>query len=69
MSDQDRAIKLLKVILENTDLSDLTTGERDAFVHVMCWAALANKPDLIAKVIEKSAFVEDNTDTNGEGQS
>jgi hypothetical protein len=30
---------------------------------------LANKPDAIAKVIEKFAFVDDNTDTDGEGQS
>jgi hypothetical protein len=36
----------------------------------MCWGVLANKPDFIAKVIEKFAFfVEDNTDTDGEGQS
>jgi len=68
VSKQDRAIKLLKVLLENTDLSDLPRGERDA-LHVMCWAVLANKPDVIAKVIEKFAIVEDNTGTDGEGQS
>jgi len=68
VSKQDRAINLLKVILENLDLSDLPMGERDA-LNVMCWAVLANKPDVIAKVIEKFAIVEDNTGTDGEGQS
>jgi hypothetical protein len=68
MSKQDRAIKLLKVLLDNLDLSDLPRGELDA-LHVMCWAVLANKPDAIAKVIEKFAFVEDSTDTDEEGQS
>ncbi len=69
MSDQDRAINLLKVFLDNLDLSDLPRDQRDV-LHVMCWGVLANKPDFIAKVIEKFAFfVEDNTDTDGEGQS
>ncbi len=75
MSDQDRAIKLLKVILANTDLSDLPQD----LLLVMCFAVLKNKKDMVDCVIRKFSFLEevaavtkaidDSVGTNGEGQS
>ncbi len=75
MSDQDRAIKLLKLILANTDLSDLPQD----LLPVMCFAVLKNKKDMVDCVIRKFSFLEevaavtkaidDSVGTNGEGQS
>lgn len=78
MSRQDRAIKLLKTILTNTDLSDMSR-EHQAALGVMAIAVLANKDEMVDKVIDQFAFVEgcaavtepidDSVGADGEGQS
>jgi hypothetical protein len=78
VSDQDRAIKLLKLILANTDLSDLPRGDWDALL-VMFFSVLKNKKDMVDCVIRKFSFLEevaavtkaidDSVGTDGEGQS
>ena len=78
MSKQDRAIKLLRTILTNTDLSDMSI-DHHAALGVMCIAVLANKDDMVDNVIRKFSFVEeftavaepidDSVGTDGEGQS
>jgi hypothetical protein len=78
MSKQDRAIKLLKTVLTNTDLSDMSR-EHQAALGVMAIAVLANKDEMVDRVIDKFAFVEkfaevaepidDSTRADGEGQS
>jgi len=78
MSKQDRAIRLLKTVLTNADLSDMSR-EHQAALGVMAIAVLANKEEMVDKVIEKFAFVEkfaevtepisDSVGADGEGQS
>jgi hypothetical protein len=78
MSKQDRAIKLLKTILTNTDLSDIYR-EHQAALGVMCIAVLANKEEMVDNVIRKFSFVaefagvtepiDDSIGTDGEGHS
>jgi hypothetical protein len=78
MSKQDRAIKLLKTVLTNTDISHMSR-EHQAALGVMAIAVLANKDEMVDKVIDKFAFVaefaavtepiSDSTGADGEGRS